>query len=238
MQKKNPYFRFKQFSIEHTGAAMKVGTDGVLVGCWAEVVSAKRLLDIGTGSGVIALMLAQRTDADALIHAAEAEPEAADQAMRNIAASPWPDKVKVHSVRIQEFRPDVKFDHIISNPPFFVNSFLPPDKRRKEARHTASLSFKDLIDAVVDLLDADGKFSLIIPPVEGAILREYAIQRGLFCSRLCEFRPRAGKPIERWLMEFVFQESETSRSELIMYADGTEWTEDFKSLSRDFYLKL
>lgn len=238
MRKKNQYFQFKRFTVEHAGSAMKVGTDGVLIGCWADVGGAHSLLDIGTGSGVIALILAQRTSTEAVIHAVETEPEAAEQASRNVAASPWPDKIQVHPVRIQEFRPAVKFDHIITNPPFFVNSFLPPDKRRKEARHAASLSFADLIAAVVDLLSPDGKFSLIIPPVEGAVLREYALQKGLYCSRLWEFRPRPEKRIERWLMEFTFHNQEMARGELVMYADGNEWTEPFKALSREFYIKL
>lgn len=238
MRKKNQNFQFKRFTVEHAGSAMKVGTDGVLIGCWADVEGARTLLDIGTGSGVIALILAQRSSPDAVIHAVETEPEAAEQARRNVMASPWPDKIQVHPLRIQEFRPTIKFDHIITNPPFFVNSFLPPDKRRKEARHAASLSFADLIAAVVDLLSPDGKFSLIIPPVEGAVLREYALQKGLYCSRLWEFRPRPEKRIERWLMEFTLQEQETVKGELIMYADGNEWTEPFKDLARDFYLKL
>ncbi len=238
MRKKNPYFQFKRFSVDHAGSAMKVGTDGVLIGCWADVAGSKTLLDIGTGSGVIALILAQRTADDAIIHGVEIEPEAAEQARLNVAASPWPDKIEVFPVRIQEFRPDLKFDHIVTNPPFFVNSFLPPDKRRKEARHAASLSFTDLIAAVVNLLDPAGKFSLIIPPVEGAVLREYALQKGLYCSRLWEFRPRPEKKIERWLMEFSFQEQETAKGEVVMYADGNEWSESFKALSRDFYIKL
>jgi tRNA1Val (adenine37-N6)-methyltransferase len=238
MRKKNPYFQFKQFSVEHAGAAMKVGTDGVLIGCWADVEEAKMVLDIGTGSGVIALILAQRTEKDTVIHAVETESDAAKQALRNVEASPWPDKIKVHPVRIQEFRPNLKFDHIVTNPPFFVNSFLPPDKRRKEARHTASLSFADLVASAIALLDPLGKFSLIIPPVEGAILREYAMQHGLYCSRLCEFRPRAEKRIERWLMEFTFQEKETTKDELVMYGTGDEWTPRFKALSKDFYLNI
>ena len=238
MRKKNPYFEFKQFTVEHSGAAMKVGTDGVLIGCWADVERAKLVLDIGTGSGVIALMIAQRTQKDAVIHAVETEPEAAEQARRNVAGSPWPGKVKIWTQRIQDYHPAFKFDHIVTNPPFFVNSFLPPDKRRKEARHTASLSFADLISAVKALLAEDGKFSVIIPPVEGAVLREYAMQNGLYCSRLCEFRPRAGKPVERWLMEFMFQEKDATKEELIMYGESTEWTDAFKSLSKDFYLKL
>ena len=238
MRKKNPYFQFKQFAVEHAGAAMKVGTDGVLIGCWANVEGARTVLDIGTGSGVIALILAQRTEQDAVIHAVETEPEAAEQAVRNVASSPWPDKVQVHPVRIQEFRPGLKFDHIVSNPPFFVNSFLPPDRRRTKARHTASLSFADLIASAIALMDPRGKFSVIIPPVEGAILREYALQHGLYCSRLCEFRPRAEKRIERWLMEFTFQDKETAKEQLVMYGTGDEWTPGFKALSKDFYLKI
>lgn len=238
MRKQNPYFHFKQFSVNHANCSMKVGTDGVLLGCWADVGGASRILDIGTGSGVIALMMAQRTPSDAEIHAVEVEPGDARQALENVKNSPWPGKVHIYCSSIQEFTSDTGFDLILSNPPFFINSYAPPDKRRKEARHTSSLSFPELVKAVLKFMMPHGRFNLILPPIEGAIFREFAIQNKLFCSRLWQFRSRKSKPVERWLMEYTLLEQATENGEIIMYDEGNQWTTEFKNLSRDFYLKL
>jgi tRNA1Val (adenine37-N6)-methyltransferase len=234
---KHKLFRFKQFNIDHSGSTMKIGTDGVLLGAWTNVINATAILDIGTGSGVIALMMAQRSSPDALIDAVEIERQDADQAQRNISSSPWPGKIKVHNVRIQDFRPEKKYHLIISNPPFFVNSYEPPDHRRVKARHTVALPFEDLLESVIRLLHEHGIFSLILPPQEAQKFILLSSARNLHLNRKWFFRSRTGKPPERWLLEFSKKEAEVQHGEIVLHGNGEEWSEGYAELTRDFYLR-
>jgi tRNA1Val (adenine37-N6)-methyltransferase len=233
---KHRLFRFKNFNVDHSRSAMKVGTDGVLLGAWADVTDARQILDIGTGSGVIALMLAQRTADDVQIDAVEMEAEDAAQAIENISNSPWPGKIIVHHSSIQSFATSKKYDLIVSNPPFFINSFHPPDPRRIQVRHATSLSQKDLLNAVLSLLHETGKFNIILPAAEGETFVNLAGVTPLHVSRKTLFRGRASKPPERWLLEFTRQHSSVEENELVMY-DGDEWSVPYRRLTRDFYLK-
>lgn len=235
--KRKTHFHFKQFAVRHDRCAMKVGTDAVLLGSWVIVNDAKRILDIGTGSGVIALMAAQRTS-DAQIDAIEIEKSDAEQARENVLNSPWPTRVFVHNVPVQEFTTDNPYDVIISNPPYFNNSQLPPDERRHQTRHTVSLDYISLINAVRRHLKPDGKFNVILPFTEGLQFIELAAQSGLFCSRKYSFRTRPAKPIERWLLEFLYQELPIEKGEVVLYEKGLEWAESYVTLTRDYYLKL
>ena len=158
-------FKFKQFAVEQDDVAMKVGTDGVLLGAWANTDNAKRILDIGTGTGVIALQMAQRNPV-AQIHAVEIDETAAHRARANFDLSPWAERMNVEQTAVQEFSPAEKFDLIVSNPPYFVDSLLPPDAKRSTARHTHDLSFEELDSAVCQLLADDGLFALILPVTE------------------------------------------------------------------------
>ena len=217
---------------------MKVGTDAVLLGAWVNVMHANRILDIGTGSGVIALMLAQRSSENVHIDAVEIEHQDAMQAKENISNSPWPNRISVYEVPIQQFSSEVKYDLIASNPPYFKNSFQPPDKKRLHTRHTVSLDFPELLSFVARLLKPHGRFSVILPYTEGLEFIDLAKQHTLFCSRQWSFRPREEKPIERWLLEFQFQSSEKEEGEIVHYKEADQWTEDYKVLTKDFYLKL
>jgi tRNA1Val (adenine37-N6)-methyltransferase len=238
MGRRNAIFHFKQFTIDHAGATMKVGTDAVLLGAWANVGESKRLLDIGTGSGVIALMLAQRTIDNATIDAIEIEPRDAEQARTNVSNSPWPHKVKVHVVSAQEFASIERYDCIVSNPPFFSNSFQPPDPGRGTARHTNQLPFSDLIDIVKKNLHEHGTFSVIVPYNEGNTLIAMATTSGLRLTRQCIFRGRPDKPPERLLLEFKKTFQTCEMTELTMYEKGNEWSKEYVKLTRDFYLKF
>ena len=238
MGRRNKVFHFKQFSVDHSNATMKVGTDGVLLGAWANVEGCVRLLDIGTGSGVIALMLAQRSSSLAKIDAVEIEPVDAAQAQVNIGKSPWPDKVEVHCIAVQSFAPSFLYDCIISNPPYFSNSFEPPDPRRVEARHTSSLTFHDLLFSANRLLAKNGSLNVVLPHVEGLSFIELAKTFGLFCSRNWTFKTRYEKPIERHLLEFKRVSLECECREIVLYNEGENWSEDYKNLTRDFYLKI
>lgn len=156
------FFRFKQFTVWHDRCAMKVGTDGVLLGAWANVEGARRILDVGTGCGVIALQLAQRAP-EAHIVAVEIDPEAAQQAASNVAASPWADRIEVVCADFARFAADEPFDLIVSNPPYFVNSLQNPDTHRAIARHSDSLPYDVLCKQVAELLAPSGRFTLILP---------------------------------------------------------------------------
>ena len=192
---------------------MKVGTDAVLLGSWANVDEAQRILDIGTGSGVIALMAAQRTRAT-MIDAVEIEKHDAEQAKENVLNSPWPARVFVHSMSIQEFSTPDLYDVIISNPPYFNNSQLPPDQRRHQTRHTVSLNYNTLIVTVCRLLKPDGRFNVILPFAEGLQFIDLAARSQLFCSRKYSFRTRLAKPIERWLLEFSYHKLKCEEGEV------------------------
>jgi tRNA1Val (adenine37-N6)-methyltransferase len=216
---------------------MKVGTDAVLLGSWAIVNQASRILDIGTGSGVIALIAAQRTT-DARIDAVEIEEQNTEQASENVASSPWGDRIFIHHVPVQEFLPSSPFDVIISNPPYFNNSQLPPDQRRHRSRHTVSLDYHALLAAVKRLLLPDGKFNVILPFSEGLQFILLAARYGLFCSRKYSFRTRPLKPIERWLLEFSFSDTPTDEGEVLLYETGLDWSDSYVRLTRDFYLNI
>jgi len=237
-RKKNTLFHFKQFSVRHDRSGMKVGTDGVLLGAWTDVKDAKRILDIGTGTGVIALMMAQRTESDVKISAVEIDLDASADAAENFTSSPWKNRLSLHAGSIQEYQAVEKFDLIVSNPPYFQNSYKPPDSKREAARHTENLSFNNLLHAVNSLLLPTGRFSVILPYTEGLSFIELANQTGYFCTRKWSFKGRIHKPIERWLLEFSTQEKLTYNGEIVLHDTGEEWSDAYKKITQEFYLKL
>jgi len=237
-----PAFRFKKFSVEQEGAAQPVGTDAVLLGAWADVQGARRFLDIGTGTGVVALMVAQRLSGaqnwDGLgieIH----QPSAA-LARDNFAASPWAEHLEIWAGSVQEFAQTIAdhYDLIVSNPPFFSELTTSPDKARSLGRHTATLSPGDLLACASQLLTAKGKFCVILPEREGHRLCELAVPQGLYWTRITEVRSRPGKPVERLLLQFEKSPYAIQREEICMYAGktGGEFSEEFQEMTRDFYL--
>ncbi len=225
---------------------MKVGTDGVLLGAWCEVSTARRILDIGTGSGVIALMMAQRSSVDARIDAIEILPNDATQAKENVLASPWPEKVSVIHGDVQNYHPPDRYDVISCNPPYFVKSLLPPDSGRSTVRHSGTLSHDELIAAVCRLLLPDGNFHLILPSRESTPFREEAGQQGLHLQKLTRFFTRSGKPQQRSLMTFGFsldnaqgsvrQAQVIAEDSLYLYGADRRPTAAYVQLTRDFYL--
>ncbi|MCW5909500.1 MAG: methyltransferase [Cyclobacteriaceae bacterium] len=230
-------FRFKQFNIRHSHATMKVGTDGVLLGAWAGIENTKRILDVGTGTGVIALMLAQRTSPDAHIDAIDISAEDCEVAQQNVAQSPWPEKIKVHHAALQEYFSE-PYDLIVSNPPYFINSYKPPTEKRIQARHTEQLSFADLLTAAGRLLTPSGSLQVVLPCTEGLQLIMLAERHALYCARKWSFRTRANKPIERLLLEFSRQKRTVNEGEILLYDTADEWSDQYRLLTRDFYLKL
>jgi len=236
--KRKTHFQFKQFEVQHDRSTMKVGTDAVLLGAWAHVANASRILDIGTGSGIIALMAAQRTAPATQIDAVEIESQDAAQAADNFSASPWGDRLHIHITPIQDFAPSQPYDVIVSNPPYFVNSQEPPNKRRHEARHTITLDHATLLTAVDRLLQPQGTLNVVLPYTEGLQFISLAKQQRFFCTRQYSFRTREGKPIERWLLEFSRKAGATETGEILLYREKLEWSDRYVELTRDFYLKL
>jgi tRNA1Val (adenine37-N6)-methyltransferase len=231
-------FRFKQFTIEDNRCAHKVGTDGTLLGAWVNISDDNHLLDIGTGSGLIALMLAQRSDAIATVDALELAHSDYLQACENVNQSPWPTKVKVHLTRLQDFETEQRYDHIVSNPPYFNNSFKPPDASRVAPRHTETLTYTELLEHSKRLLTHKGKLSVILPYTEGLQFIELAKTFSLHLNRQWSFQARKEKPIERWLLEFSQQAGKVEDGEILLYEKEEKWSDDYKTLTKDFYLKL
>ena len=234
--KKSLPFRFKKFTIYHDRSSMKVGTDAVLLGSWVNVTGAKKILDIGTGSGVIALMLAQRTADDVKIDAIEIEKEDAAQARENIFNSSWPNKVTVFEKSLQEFKPGVQYDLIVSNPPFFINSLLPPTPHRTRTRHTKQLTFNELVLHAMRLINPSGTLAVVLPVQEGNEFRQLAFKNGLYINRQLAFYSRMGKPQERWLFEFRFTPGMAKEEKLVLYEEENLKSIGYTNLTKDFYL--
>ena len=229
-------FRFKQFAVEQDDVAMKVGTDGVLLGAWAACDGAKRILDIGTGTGVIALMLAQR-NSEAKIYAVEIDETATRRARSNFDMSPWAERLDVECCAVQESNPNEKFDLIISNPPYFVDSLLPPDAKRSTARHTHDLSFEELDKAVCRLLANEGRFALILPTAE---FEKYLTITQLHLVRRCDVYPKVGADVKRVMAEFALHETLNPTLETITIEQDKrgDYTDEYRTLTKDFYLKF
>jgi tRNA1Val (adenine37-N6)-methyltransferase len=230
-------FDFKQFSVYHDRSAMKVGTDGVLLGAWADITRAKRILDVGTGSGVIALMLAQRTHEKTHIDAIDISLSDCEQARENISRSPWHEKISVQHSSLQHFENE-PYDLIVSNPPYFINSYKPPSPDRVNARHTETLEHHELLLHAKRLIKSTGKLAVVLPLIEANQLQESAKPDGWHCARRCTFQSRINKPIERVLLEFQLVESQVKDERLVLYDENSEWSAAYRGLTKDFYLKL
>ena len=247
--KTRSHFQFQRFVIADDECSMKVGTDAVLLAAWAEVEGARRILDIGSGSGVIALVAAQRTNDSCLIDGVEIQTNDCTQAAANAAASPWSHRVRLTCCAIQDHHPEYEYDVILCNPPYFIKSLLPPKEGRTAARHTVTLDHESLAGAVDRLLSKTGAANFIMPPDESDQFRKVMETRGMLTSRVCWFRTRAGKKTERVLMSFMRALELSERSSLLagsatypheeeiqLYADGDQWTAKYSALTADLYL--
>jgi tRNA1Val (adenine37-N6)-methyltransferase len=232
------YFHFKKFSVRHDRSGMKVGTDGALLGAWTDVRQATQILDIGTGTGVIALMLAQRASESVTIDAVEIDDQAYADAQENIAASPWHDRIHLHHSAIQDLHTTTRFDLIISNPPYFQKSYKPPLPQRITARHTQQLTFDEILLIAEKLLATNGRLNLILPFTEGSQFIDLANHKGFHCTRKWIFRTRPNKPVERLLLEFRWDKKPLDEGEILLYNSGEEWSVGYKELMREFYLKI
>ena len=229
----NNHFSFKQFTVRQEMCAMKVGTDGTLLGAWAEIPisnNRKRILDIGTGTGLIALMMAQRfTDAD--IVAIDIDEDAVAQAYENIRNSPFADRITVQNVRLQDYA-DGTFDAIVCNPPFFVNALPCPNEKRSVARHAATLTFQELMSSAFRLLDNGGELSVVTPTDALPLMNAAAVIAGMCIKRICKVKTTARKPAKRMLLSYVKHPIDSMPEETELLIGSNE----YRTLTGDFYL--
>ncbi len=218
---------------------MKVGTDGVLLGAWANTGESKTILDIGTGTGLIAIMMAQRSSAK--VDAVELETAAYRQAVENVERCKWKDRIQVYHQSFQEFSEKCKqeYDLIVTNPPYFSSSLHAPDKERKKARHDNSLDFEEILSGSQKLLSDHGKLSLILPSSKGSRLQEISRNYNLFCTRITHVKPLPSKDPKRVLMEFSTKEKPLNENYLVIENNKRHhFTEEYKELTKAFYLNF
>ncbi len=236
-------FHFKEFIVHQDKTAMKIGTDGVLLGAWCSLENdPESILDIGSGTGLIGLMIAQRCDA-MTIDSVEIDEQAYEQTVENFERSDWADRLFCYHSSFQDFANEMieeeeEYDLIISNPPFYTDDFQTEDDARNRARFTSSLSFQELIIGATNLLSSAGKFVVIIPFKEEETFVSLAEESKLVLQRVCRIQGTPDSEIKRSLLEFSFQEKELTAEELIIEISRHNYTESYKELTRDFYLKM
>jgi tRNA1Val (adenine37-N6)-methyltransferase len=230
-------FVFKQFTILQDKCAMKVGTDAVLLGSWVTTAGAKKILDIGTGTGIIALMLAQKSAAN--VDAIDIDNKAFEQASQNAENSKWKDRIHIYHTSLQQFSQEHKqeYDLIVSNPPYFIDSSKALEEARTNARHTDQLPFYDLLNGVLALLNPTGKFYVILPTKESQFFREMAEKQNLFLRKLTRVITRTDKPEKRVLMKFKFAPGKLEEDSIVIEKDGRHiYTDEYIELTKDYYL--
>lgn len=233
----NTYFQFKQFRIEQDQAGMKVTTDGCLFGALIDPDQEGPILDIGTGTGLLSLMLAQRTSAS--IEAIEIEEQVAKQAAENMAASPWADRLSVHHTSLQKFNIKEKYKQIVSNPPFFKHNSPSNSQKRNLAIHSDLLPMEKLLEKSLALLDQEGSLSLMYPPYEMGVFIKAAVNKGLFLQKQVLVHNLSQDAPIRSICTFSQQQSKSFiQKEISIRNENNEYTEEFRVLLKDYYLRL
>jgi len=233
-------FKFKEFSVNQDKCAMKIGTDSVLLGAWTSTAHHPfSILDIGAGTGVLSLMLAQRSHADT-IESLEIDADAYEQCSENFETSPWPDRLFCYHASLLEFVEEIEdeYDLIICNPPFYSENYKTSNDARDMARFNDAMPFEHLIYAVSNLLSDTGVFSVVIPFKEETKFKNLASQAGLFLNRSLHVKGNPDTEIKRSLLEFSFKDRKVETSELIIETARHQYTEDYINLTKDFYLKM
>lgn len=236
-------FKFKEFIVHQDKTAMKVGTDAVLLGAWCNLGDyPDTMLDVGSGTGVISLMLAQRSDA-MTIDAVEVDGDAYEQTVENFEQSDWGDRLFCYNASFVEFAEEMaeeeeEYDIIISNPPFYTDNYETEDVARNKARFTSSLSFEELLKGVSEILSENGRFSTIIPFKEEENFIKLAKKYSLYLNRACRVKGTPTTEIKRSLLEMSFVETTIQEEELIIETKRHQYTDAYVNLTKDFYLKM
>lgn len=234
-------FHCKQFSVNQSKSAMKIGTDSILLGAWTPIADdVFSILDVGAGTGILSLMLAQRSNAEQ-IDGIEVEEQAFEECVENFENSPWADRLYCYHADLQEFVDEMeedKYDLIISNPPFYSENSLSPDETRNTARFQMSLPFEHLLESTALLLAENGVFSVIIPFKEEDNIISLASSFGLFPFKITHVRGNIETNIVRSLMAFSKTEQNCTKDELAIEISRHQYTDDYKELTKDFYLKF
>lgn len=233
-------FKFKQFTINQDRCAMKIGTDAVLLGAWASIEKNPfSILDIGAGTGVLALILAQKSEAE-LIDALEIDADAYEQCVSNFENSSWGDRLFCYHASLEEFVNEIedRYDLIISNPPFYTEDYKSENNSRDLARFTDALPFEHLMEGASKLLSENGLVSVIIPFKEEENFIEIASKLALFPNRILRVKGTPNSEIKRSLMEFSFYKTQIEIKELIIETSRHQYTSDYINLTKDFYLKM
>ncbi|WP_204344932.1 tRNA1(Val) (adenine(37)-N6)-methyltransferase [Psychroserpens algicola] len=236
----NKPFQFKQFTVNQDQCAMKIGTDGVLLGAWTSVEQHPfSILDIGAGTGVLSLMLAQRSHAE-VIEALEIDDSAYEQCVDNFEQSPWNDRLFCYHASLEEFAEEIEdqYDVIICNPPFYSETFKTKSKQRDLARFQDAMPFEHLIESVAVLLSESGLFSVVIPFSEEQQFIAMASNAGLFPKRITRVKGSPASELKRSLIEFTYSKTEVETSELIIETERHHYTKDYIELTKDFYMKM
>lgn len=235
----NSFFKFKEFTIWHDRCAMKVGTDSTLLGSWVNVDGAKKVLDIGTGTGLLALMIAQRSDAE--LTAIEIDIDAASQARDNIHRSPWESRILLIHDDFTKWAKEAthasSFDLIVSNPPYYVDSLPNPDSKKKSARHNSDLNYGQLIDGVDYLLNAHGAFYVITPTPEYGILEQLALKKGLCPAEQLWIHTKVGKQPKRVITRFTKDIIAYSEKHLSILNEEGQYSEEYIKLTSPYYIR-
>lgn len=231
-------FHFKQFVIQQDKCTMKVGTDAVLLGSWIEARNTKTILDVGTGTGIIAIMLAQKSNA--LVDAIDIDKNSCEQAKHNVSFSPWANRIHVFHVSLQNFQNHTnrKYDLIVSNPPYFKDASKASMEARNKARHSDTLSFDELIKGVKLLLNPTGCLYVILPLKEGIAFRKKAAEQGLYCIQLMKVKTKPEKEEKRLMMRFEFQRMDCEETQLIIQKENLSYTKEYIELTKEYYLDL
>ncbi|WP_418512407.1 tRNA1(Val) (adenine(37)-N6)-methyltransferase [Corallibacter sp.] len=236
----NKPFHFKQFTVHQDRCAMKIGTDGVLLGAWSSLEHQPfSILDIGAGTGILSLMLAQRSQAE-IIDAIEIDDEAYEQCVDNFEQSPWGDRLFCYHASLDEFTEEIEdtYDLIISNPPFYSENYKTDNQQRDLARFQDAMPFTHLLNSTSKLLSENGVFSVVIPHQEEKHFIELASKVALYPNKILHVKGTPDSEIKRSLIDFSFKKSTINTSELIIETSRHNYTEAYKNLTKDFYLKM
>lgn len=228
-------FRFKQFTVHQDKCAMKVGTDAVLLGSWVNACESKKILDIGTGTGIIAMMLAQKSSAE--IDAIDIDLNACIQAKENVSESAWAERIHIHNISFQEFSSSTpnQYDLIVSNPPYFSDAPKPLTIERIQSRHTDLLPFDDLAEGIKKIISPFGKFCVVLPCREGKEFMDIALRNGLFSNKILRVKTVHDKE-KRILLELSQEMKPIHEEEITIQNDEHSFSQEYIDLTREFYL--